>query len=259
MTFSGAWVARNQVNQPAPLVPGLDPQHLNPDQSPDFIGTSPSWVSSAPAPDLPVALLDPAPAPLATGIGPVDRVDYQDTLAGIGYGHGLTELESLDSRSSANMTDDGTYAARMYTAPRIPGVTYGADLFFDQVDQGDSPETVALQRTGVGVPTDPEARHPRRLQRTQDGTIDDHRWDVAFRPLRPMYAKPTAVQDNPGGNQLSQSTPSVIGYNPSSPDRFVQSLVRRVPGDWSQPFSSDGTQAALTGAVGAYGLPSWGL
>lgn len=261
MGFSGAWLDRSQVNPTVQLVPPLDPQHLKPDPNPQYTGRAqPDWVQGNAAPDLPAAMVDAvAQAPLHTGTGPVDHVNYDNPLAGIGYGHGLTDLEALDIARRANLTNDGSGAARAYEHARTPGGTYRAGFVWDNPEQQDSPDTVLLQRTGVGTPNDPYARQANRLERSFDGTIDMHRWDVHFRPLRPEYARPTPMQSTPGGDQTVPSTPSVIGYRPSPQDRFVQPVVRRAPGDWSQPWSADGTPSNLVGSVNAYGLTVWGM
>ena len=256
--FSGAWLTQSQVDPQVPLVPNLDPQHLNPDPNPQFQGMNPDWRNSAPSPDLPEAMWDVAPAPLATGVGPVDHIDYNNTLAGTGWGHGLSDVEARDLALTANLTDDGSYAARRYQAPRMPGGTYHADFIRDDDVPSDSPGTVMLQRSGVNTENDPWARRGHRLQRWFDGAIDMHRWEVTFRPLRPRYARPTPVQSNADPGQRDPHTQSVVGYNPGSLDTFVQGIVRRVPGNWAQPFTADGTTSTLVGAVSGYGLTTWG-
>lgn len=260
MAFSGAWLTQAQVDPQVPLVPGLDPQHLNPDPDPNVPpGFRPDWVSTAPAPDLPEALWPGAPVQMPTGVGPVDVINYTDTLAGVGFGHGLTELQAQDIAAGANLSDDGSYAATHYRAAVDRDGTYHAGIVPDELLQQDSPATTLLQRTGVGVPTDPHARTASRLQRWFDGVIDMHWWNVSFRPLRPRYARTAVVHDVPNSSQNAPDTPSVLGYRPAPADRFVTPMTRRSPGDWQTPFTGDGTGATLAGAAYNYGLPPAGL
>lgn len=260
MTFSGAWVTQYQVDPQVPLVQPIDSQHLTPDPDPGVVGgLRPSYVNTAPAPDLPEALWPFMPLPLETGDGPVSGINYNDTLAGVGTGHGLTTLDAQDIAGRANMSDDGSYAANRYIAAVQRDGTYHASNVPDVAVQQDSPDTTLLQRTGVGVPNDPFARSGHRLERWFNGAIDMHRYAVTFRPLRPRYARTPGVQNTPDASQNSIHTPSVMGYTPAPADRFVTPMTRRAPGDWQTPYATDGTAATIVSAPSSYSLGSWGL
>lgn len=258
-TFSGAWLTQARDVTQVPIQSDRDPQHLRPDPNPNEVGLPPDWVSTAPAPDLPLALWpDPVPN-MPTGDGPVDEVDYHNTLHGPGFAPGLTELEAQDQASLWRMTDDGSYEALHWNVQPDSDSTVHLDRNPDMIGDGESPRTVQYQRTGIGQPNDPNARHADREHRWVDRPIDMHRYPVAFRPQRPRYARETPTQMTPGASQLAPHTVSIMGWDPGAPDRFVAPLVRRVPDQWDVPISSDGTAESIDGVPVSYGLGTWGL
>lgn len=261
MAFSGAWAARSQQPQNVALTPGIDSQHMKPDPDPNLPqGQRPDWQQATAVPDMPVALMGSIPSVDHIGIGPVDSVNYENTLGGMGSGHGLDPLQAMDASRDAHMTDDGSYAARMYRAAVDRDGTYHAAIVHATPGDGESPQTLAMQQTGVGAPTDQgNSRQSKRITRWAERRIDMHWWEVAFRPLRPNYARPVAVSQVTETNQRAPGTPSVVGWNPSTSDRFVEPMTRRSPGDWQEPFTADGTRTAMATAQGQFALGSWGL
>lgn len=269
--YSGAWARATRVNVQAPLTAPVDPEHLNPQPTPEFVDTSAAWQNSAPAPDLPADVLEgDVRASLATGYGPVNN-EPLDHSYGPGAGHGLTQLESQDVMLEWHEADQGAVAAHEWH----PAFEYGignpgpsSSFVPDEVGAGDSPQTLELQRTGYGQPNDPGARRAQRLQRWYqryfnrgDGVDGYHRFGVEYRALVPQYARPTPTQFASGtaASQIDQPFPSAPGYLPTPPDRFVTPQMRRTPEPWDVPLTSDGTAGTITGAVNDYGLPSWGL
>lgn len=262
MTFSGAWAARSQPYTSVPLTPGIDPQHAVPDADPNLApGQSPTWAQNpaSAAPDLPLAFLEPLPDVGAPPGGPIDGTNYQDTLGGLGFGNGL-DVDQAVALRVVHSEDDGSYASRVYRAGVNRDMEYSAALVTAAPGDGESPQTLKMQQTGVGAPTDQgHSRLSRILHRLALGPIDMHRWEVAFRPLRPNYARPQQVIVASDWSNLSPSTPNVLAYRPAPADRFVAPMVRRTPGDWQEPYTSDGTGATMAAAAGAFGLTSWGL
>jgi hypothetical protein len=259
--MSGAWSRRYRQDPQAPLQQQIDPEHLNPTDNPEFVQTPPAWMNSAPAPQLPGDMLPGAEPGLATGIGPVDHTPL-DPSYGVGPGPGLTTLESQDVRGIWHSDDQGAYAARAYITPIAVDGAYHLEVSYDQQPGGDSPQTLQLDRTGIGQPNDPEAtaRGPaKRWKRWRDRYIDMHRFPVQMRPAESRYARPnpTSPPVNNGGPTDSPYDNSV-GWLAGPADRFVAPLVRRTPGAWDETLATDGTNQTIMGSVNAYGLPSWG-
>lgn len=258
MAYRGAWLTQSQDYIPVPIQAPIDPQHLNPDPNPQFQGQPPDWIATAPAPDLPYGLMPPPVAAIPTGVGPVSH-DPLNPMVGPGFAPGLTEPQSMDDTRSWHADDDGSYGAAHWHHMTDRDGQPHADILADVPMIGDSPQTLQLQRTGVGQPNDPNARVGQRLWRWVDRKIDWHRWDVSFRPVRPRYARPQAATQVMSPTQTTPHTPSIVGWDPSSPDRFVAGIVRRSPGNWDEPLTTDGTIRTITGAASAYGLTTYGL
>src|SRR5688572_24449778 len=147
---SGAWLTQSQDYQYVPYQQAIDPQHLNPDPNIDFAGQTPVWVSQAPAPDLPQALMPSQVIDvLPTGVGPVSY-DPLNPMVGPGVGHGLDDLEAMDTARRWQNTDDGGYGARKWLPVKDRAGEYHLERMDSNPELGDSPQTLPLQRTGVG-------------------------------------------------------------------------------------------------------------
>jgi hypothetical protein len=256
---SGAWLTQSQDYQYVPYQQAIDPQHLNPDPNPDFAGTTPVWANNSPAPDLPSALLPGQTVDvLPTGVGPVSY-DPLNPAIGVGVGHGLSDEEAMDNAARWQMKDDGSYGAHRWLPVRDRAGEYSVDRMDSNPELGDSPQTVALERTGVGHANDPEARLGWRVWRSWAEKIDFHRWAVSFRPVEPKFARTTPVHQVAYANQYTPHTPSAVGWNPGSPDKFVAPMTRRSPGQWDEPLVTDGTIRTIVGATYSYGLTQQGL
>lgn len=259
--FSGAWARKASVTAPlVPLEAERDPEHLNPTDNIDVVVGVPLWVSTAPAPHLPDALVtDPYGTPIATGGGPIDHTP-DDPQYGPGAGHGQTVAEAQAVRTKWMSKDDGAVAARQWQATTDRDGSPKLDLIPDVDYAGDSPDTLRHQRSGIGEPgQDPYARRGRRLWRWWDRVIDMHRWDVSFRPKYLKTASTAQVQPPGGQTQYDSpwSTPSAARV---SPDAWVPAQMRRTPAnDWASPMAVDGAVNNVAGGVSDFGLTSWGL
>lgn len=230
----------------------IDPQHQDPSQDPNLVpGQTPNYVNSAPAPLYPDVAADFAPVH-APG-GPVAQ-EPEDHGYGVGAGPGLTQDQAAEIRGFYNNQDFGTPAAQNYVAAsdrfdgdgphvaEIPDVNYA----------GDSPQTVAHQRTGIGV--DPLARTAKRQKRWWNRTIDNHWFLPSMRPLTPRnaYSAPAQPAVASGGPTVSPF-PSVVTYQPGSDDRFVPPQDRRVPEPWDTNMTAD-----YVGDPSPLGAQPWG-
>jgi hypothetical protein len=171
-------------------------------------------------------------------------------------------LESQAQSGYWHSLDDGAVAAQAYVHPIMRDGTPHVDLVLDEIGHGDSPQTTRLKITGVGAPEDKGlSRRASRIQRWYDRYIDMHRYPVVQRPLAETYSRPQRGQVAvPDGNQYDSpynTYPSQLGLGTN--DRFVGQLVRRAPGAWDEPVSSDGTASTIAGANAGYGLTNWGL
>lgn len=270
--YSGAWTRRTQTDRQAPLAPPLDPEHTTPTATPEYVDMAPMWVSNVAAPDLPAEMMpDPTPM-MPTGWGPVDHTPVDHNF-GMGVGAGLSTLEAQDLRGVWHQVDMGAPAAKEWQPainrdgqPRLE-IQYGQQL------SGDSPQTLQLERTGIGQPNDPEAtaRRPSDRQKrwwdryqgrkTHDpGAIGPSTWDAAYRPqaTRNAYSAPPQPPVA-GGTQLDSPYATSVTDQPWTQDRFVGGQVRRIPGAWDESMTTDGTVATMAGAPNDYGLPAWGL
>lgn len=250
--LSGAWVSQNTTTPQVPLVPFRDSQHSNPDANPDFANMRPTWANSAPAPDLPQAIMPTEHPPLVAPGGPVDMTPWDHAL-GPGAGAGLSELSAQDQAAPWHRLDQGDYAARKYIPPVMRVTNPHVAEITDMANQGDSPQTLAYDRTGYGLPNDPAARLAKRQKRWYDFRIDFHRFGVQYRPLRQLRAQGQADTFVPNANQTTPATKSIIGYDPRTPDRFVTPFARRAPSAWDETTVRDGTGQASQ-PLGAWGL-----
>jgi hypothetical protein len=261
--YAGAWNRRTQVDTVVVTQAPIDPEHLTPTDNVEFsLGQTPAWANTAPAPDVPDAVLDQQLQPLAAGFGPVDHTPI-DHAYGMGTGPGLSTLEAQDYRMAWHMQDDGSVAAHQWNPMQDrddrPGSPH-VDFWPHAVGDGESPQTLQLERTGYGQPNDPEAPLGRWFRRWRDREMDMHRFDPSMRPVAPKYARPTPVQPAAqDGSQIAGPFPTAVSVHLGPQDTFVPALVRRVPGPWDEALSSDGTAETMAGAAGQYGLTTWGL
>jgi hypothetical protein len=211
------------------------------------------------SPVLPSDLYPVDAAGLPTGDGPVDQTP-QDHLYGAGAAPGLDPLAAIDDASPWRMADDGAVAATHWRpAKNMDGAPH-LDVVTDMIGDGDSPASLQLLRTGVGQPNDPLARLAKRQKRWYERYINFHRFDVQPRPLVPHYAKPAqGVPVVPGRTQYESPFGNVVLEDVGVRDRFVAPLVRRQPGPWDEPISTDGAASTVAGVPGAYGLTRYGL
>lgn len=258
--YSGAWSRRTQANDPAPLVPGIDPEHLNPTANPEWVAQQPGWVSTVSAPLLPDDMYPGMGAvQLATGEGPVDFAP-QDHAYGMGFGPGLSVIEAQDLRSYWHSQDDGSVAAGNWQVMIDRDGQPHLERTEDGIGDGDSPKTLQFERTGVGQPNDPDARVGGRFKRWYDRYIDYHRYPTDRRPLTPRQAytaQPQPAMADPGPLDSPYAT-AATGYW-GSPDRFLAPQARRVPGDWAEPITTDATGVIAAGAPNGFGLTTYGL
>lgn len=255
-----AWAKASAPMPSVPLVPGPDPEHLNPTSNPDLAAGQQLWVASTPAPTLPDSLTaEPFGTPIGGG-GPIDRTP-EDPGFGVGVGPGLTTLESQDVRGTLMSQDMGAVAARQYQALTDRDGTYHVDIIPDTPGDGASPATLVYKQTGVGQPIDPFARLGKRIKRYWDRVIDMHRYEVHPRPMYQVYASTVATRPAvANGNQLTSPFAAFIPGG-GTPDSFVAPQDRRVPGDWAAPIVTDGSGQPLSGSgsLADYGLSAWGL
>jgi len=258
---TGAWAARTLVPNPPPYQAPIDPEHLTPTDNPEYVHEAPMWQATAQMPALPEDLLANPGAHLATGIGPVNMTP-EDHEYGVGVGSGLTTLESQDRMAAWHNDDQGAVAAHRWVHPTDRDGTYHAEMYTDVPGDGDSPATVALERTGVGAPSDEgRSRLGRWQKRWWNRQIDMHRYAVEYGPVRPQYARPNPARgDVSPGNQLTPPYGNSIAYDGSKPqDRFVTQVVRAQPDDWAADQATDGAANNLLGYQQQYGLTVWGL
>lgn len=262
-SYSGMWSRTNRVDGPVPTHADIDPEHLDPsDDMSRYPVVNQLWQASAPAPDLPPELY-PAGAPeLPTGLGPVVW-GPQDPSWGLGAGPALDTLQAQDTAAPWHNTDDGSVAVQHWVPMREfddrPGSPH-LDEIDDMIGDGESPKTLQYKRTGVGQPNDPNARLAKRIARWRDRWVDMHRYEVVYPPIGDRNAYNAPHQPPvPGGGPNTSPYPTTATWYVGPHDRFVPTLVRRAPGDWAEPESSDAAAESSAGAATAYGLTSWGL
>lgn len=261
--YSGAWRRRTAERhggatvQPPPMHAGLDPEHLHPTPEPEP-GPIP-WVSTVPGDPVPAeALGGPPGLPDPSGIGPV----ADDDGAHLGVLPGLSLAEAQAARGAAHMTDDGSVAVTGWThSPDVDGTPHLDEVRYAYGD-GDSPETLRLQRTGVESPLDPGARRGKRVRRWWDRYIDMHRYQPEFPPKLVRNARPAATAyPPPEPTQRDSQLPTIQAAIDAvtSPDRFVAPMLRRTPRDWQETDTTDGTPVVPVNAPSAFGLTTWGI
>lgn len=259
--YAGAWSRRTQTDRDAPLVPPLDPEHSAPTDQQHF-AMAPVWAANAPAPDLPGDVVgnEALGVGMPTGWGPIDHTPEGGDF-GVGVGPGLSVLESMDVMREVHSADYGAVAAHRWMHVSDTDGRNHLDVLVDPGTQdGDSPQTLDLERTGYGRPNDPGARRGRWFKRWNDRKIDMHRWDPAMRPQVPRYAQPVQPQAPVmEGNQYTGPFATSPAGRLGVTDSFVGPVQRRRPGNWDESMSTDGTSAALGGAPANYGLTSFGL
>jgi hypothetical protein len=249
--YTGAWSRASAPPTAVPLTAAIDPEHLHPTDVDDPPGMLPEWASTAPAPTLPHELSDVDPAaPQAPG-GPLDRTP-RDHGYGMAGSHPMTVAEAQAARTAWQSVDMGAVAEHAYDPMTDRDGAPHVAVIPDTPGRGDSPDTLALHRTGVGQPNDPHARTGQRQKRWWDRVIDMHWWDVTYRPRPVRTARPQPPQPPvPGGNQLDSPYPTNVKMG--TPDAFVAPQTRRSPVPWDQPITGDRTDPQ------PYALTSWGI
>jgi hypothetical protein len=240
-----------------PIKPAIDPEHLAPTATPEFVNMAPIWQGFA-MPEVPQEYESGEhPSPVGGG-GPVDMTPDSPEF-GVGGGPGLTTIESQQVRTGLMSLDYGAVAART-TEPltdRHDGSGPHADFYTDESAAFDSPQTLQLKRTGVGQPNDPYARTASRFWRWWDRTIDFHRYDVVYRPMVARTAYTAQAQPAvPDGTQYDSPYATAATVYSGPQDRFVVQEVRRIPTPFDQNAAIDPTQAVDSSV---YGLQVWGL
>ena len=259
---SGAWLTQYKPVTQVDIHPGISGQHSKPSPNPNVMpGQIPHWQSTVVAPDLPVEIMPGSmPVHLETGIGPIDYEPDMGTGYGPGIAPGLSQLEAQDAAAPYHSTDLGAYAAHHWNRSIDRDGTPHLETIELQSNDGDSQAQVRYERTGYGQPIDPNVTlGTGKIKRWYERFVDYHRWGAEFRPLRPRYARPAATTQVTMPDQYTPHTPSVTGYRPAPPDRFVAPQMRRAPGPWDEGITTDGTIANLAGVATGYGLTQYGL
>lgn len=256
--YTGAWAQRPaRPASDVPLKPQPDPEHLTPTDNPGLAGTNPLWMESDAAPTLPAGYTgEPFGTPIGGG-GPLDRTP-DDPSFGVGVGHGQTTEEAQAVRGELMSVDLGAYAAHTWEPNTDRDGAPHVAIIYDTPGDGDSPQTLQLQRTGVGQPNDPFARTGKRFKRWWDRVIDRHFWDPSERPVHARYAYDQPILPPvAGGTQLDSpyATQSWMG----TPDRFVLPQTRRSPTLWLAPSDQAAAADAAAAAESEALMPAWGL
>lgn len=254
--LSGSWGRKASTPSfEVPLVQDRDPEHLHPAPDVDVVIGGPQWQQSGgTAPDVPQSwVVSDWPTPIGGG-GPID-MDPHDPDLGPGAGHGDTIAQSQAIRTYWMSKADGSVNARLYQPQVDRDGTNHVDVIADVPLDGDSPQTLVLERSGVGTPNDPYARTGKRIKRWYDRVIDMHRFTVELRPI-PVRNAFTAQYQPPvlGGNQYDSPFATPASFR-ATPDASVLPQVRRTPESWTDPVTGDGIGSNLNPA----GLPVWGL
>lgn len=255
----GGWAQRRAATAPTvALQPGPDPEHLNPTDNIDIAAGDPLWVQSTPMPALPSALTtEPMRTVTHAGVGPLDHTPL-DPQHGPGVGHAITQLEAQDIRGTWMDLDYGSVAAHEWQPLTDRDSSPTAVMVYDTPGDGDSPQTLQLERTGVGQPNDPNARTGKRLQRAWQRVWDMHWW---VPEMRPSYARHAYEQPSQPpvatGTQYDSPYPSLAWM--STQDRFVQPQQRRAPTLWSPPTTAQADAQETQSQLAEQLIPSWGL
>ena len=261
MPLTGAWARRTVTPPVVPVHPEIDPQHSTPDANPEFVAQPPTWINSTPMPGLPGEILTQPGYPqglIAPG-GPVNRTPLDHDF-GPGAGAGITQQQAQELRGYWQGMDLGVIAHESDVPVKETENMYGLAEVDDMIGNGDSPQTLEYERTGVGRPNDPDARRGKRQKRWSERYIDMHRWEVHPPPYDPQYAVPQpAIAADPNGNQYTRPFANNAAGPLGTVDSFVQQQIRRAPEGFGDAYAQDGTPQNIVGSVNAFGLPAWGL
>jgi len=249
--ISGGWAQKRHTGPiDVPLVAPIDPEHLHPTANIDVTVGDPMWVQSDTAPFLPMDYTGAGVGQVVGGGGPLDHTP-DDPNFGVGGGHGLTIQQSQVVMGELHGLDLGAVAAHAWDPITDRDGAPHMAIIYDTPGEGDSPQTLQLQRTGVGQPNDPYARTGKRIKRWWDRHIDMHWYDVERRPIYGRNAYTAQVQPPaPDGTQYDSPFPTLGPFH-VTPDSFVMPQERTAPTTWNEPSDMVG--------VGLYGLGQWGL
>jgi len=255
--YGSRWGEKNTATRTpsgTPLKPGIDVQHSRPSPNPNMPARE-SWQGPPVAPGLPADVMGETPNlhVVPTG-GPVEHIP-RDPMQGLGGGHGLSIMAAQNLRGEVHSMDDGSVPARRWQPSTYRDGTPGIAYIPDMEPSGDSPQTVRLQATGVGVEHDPNARRAGRFKRWWDRTIDMHRYQVELRPRTGRYAvtAPSRPAD-PTGTHLSTPFGNVVENNMSTMDKWVVPQLRRAPQPYDNPVTVDGSEALMPQHLAKWGL-----
>jgi hypothetical protein len=253
MAFAGQWKTKTQ--QPvkaAPLVPGLDPDHLTPENQQDA-----NYVDTTGGPGLPTDVeggqfeQNPRVPVLYLDQTPVDH-DW-----GVGDLPGVTHAEGRRIGTAMRELDFGAVAAEDYVNPGRREGTYEVQRVQNTDLDGASPATVEIRwDTGVGSPYDLDARSNIRITRWRDRWIDMHWWATEWRALPDKTAK-TAPELGYVQNRTSTTVSPYQGNLITDPRNWQTPQERRGTRDWDESMTEDGTAEPLADQM--FGLTSWGL
>lgn len=252
--YSGAWVRATSGPFSVPLVAPIDPEHSKPSADPNIPAGQPyGWQDTTAQPGLPDALLgvQGEQSPTTGGGAVVDQtpLDHSD---GVGIGHGQTPAQASRVRGATQGEDDGAVAA-YNLVPNVDrdGAPHVA-VIEDTPGRGDSPDTLALERTGVGSSHDPGARTAHRIKRWYDRHIDRHAWGAEMRshPVRNARTMRAQVAPDPA-TQIYP--PTTWRGQTMQPDNFTAAQTRHTPTPWDESTKTD------PGPASVYGLTTWGL
>lgn len=253
MAYAGAWKkATQQPVKRAPLVPGIDPDHITPENEQD-----PNYVDTTGGPGLPTDVeggqfeQDPRVPVLYLDQTPVDHE------WGVGDLPGVTQAEARRIGTAMRELDFGAVAANEYENPGRREGTYEVLRVQNGDNDGASPETVAIRwDTGVGSPYDLDARSNIRITRWRDRFIDMHWWATEWRALPDTHAK-LAPELPYVANRTATTVSPYEGNLITDPMNWQTPQERRGTRDWDESMTTDGTGQPLAGQ--AYGLTTWGL
>lgn len=253
VAYAGAWKTRTQQPVPAaPLVPGLDPDHLHPTDDQD-----PNYVDSTGQPGLPVDI-EGGQYEQLTSV-PVLYLDRTPTDHewGVGDLPGVTQGQARRVGNTMREIDFGAVAAKEYENPGRREGTYEVLRVQNGDEDGASPETVNIRwDTGVGSPYDADARSNIRITRWRDRFIDMHWWATEWRALPDNTAK-TAPELPYVADRTASTVSPYKGNLVEDPRNWQTPQERRGVRQWDDSMTTDGTDQPL--AEMAFGLSTWGL
>lgn len=245
---SGAWKVATLRQRGEPLVQPRDPAHSQPvdEQDADFVDTTG-------APHVPLywddnGLFQPLPAP-----SPFVDTTPQSHGFGVGDQPGIDQGDARELAAYAHNVDRGTFAATHYAAPGDYVGAYSVLRVRNHDNVGDSPAMQDLaERTGVGTPTDPDARRNVRIQRWRDQPIDMHWHGVQMRPLPVANAR--TAQPLPVVAHRQPWVSPFGAHTIDHPDNWETPQERRTPRNWAEGTTGDGTAEPAM-----FGLGTWGM